>query len=323
MQGMPVVPTPPPFLNLNERIEYLYRQEYFEKASISDDDAARIDQLNFHYFLGYARNYRMLVGRGLVGASTKKISDVFAIIDQDHTVSEILYRGIRQAEWALRQAVVKHYCACFDSAGSFLDEAQYLETEVGSSARRVSSVLDQTLRYREPYVSQHVDETAKVLGLHRFKRYDPSGHADCVRLVRDLPLWSIVDAFSLGTLSHFITECDSRQDDSPKIWKSVAQEFSVSAAIFQSQLEALVVLRNIVFHQSRLWMRPTTQTPKTPKMFQKQLRGVDPKAMHVGFLNLALFQPDGQQRPFAEAIEAAISENPDYRYGVTKVRHHI
>lgn len=92
MQGMPVVPTPPPFLNLNERIEYLYRQEYFEKASISDDDAARIDQLNFHYFLGYARNYRMLVGRGLVGASTKKISDVFAIIDQDHTVSEILYR---------------------------------------------------------------------------------------------------------------------------------------------------------------------------------------------------------------------------------------
>lgn len=173
------MPTPPPFLNLNERIEYLYRQEYFEKTSISDDDAARIDRLNFHYFLGYARNYRMLVGRGLVGASTKKISDVFAIIDQDHTVSEILYRGIRQAEWALRQAVVKHYCACFDSAGSFLDEAQYLETEVGSSARRVSSVLDQTLRYREPYVSQHVDETAKVLGLHRFKRYDPSGHADC------------------------------------------------------------------------------------------------------------------------------------------------
>lgn len=268
----------PPFLDIDGRVQYLYDRDYFDRGTITEDHRQRLSRLNFHYFLGYARNYRTLIGRGKVGSGSKQPDQVFSLIERDHEVSELIYSGMRRAEWRLRSLAVKHYCDLFDSRGSFLNESQYQLTSEGSAGALISQIVGQTLRYREPYVEDRVDQAAKALNCKRHRDYSTDAKQECIQLVKDLELWSIVDGLSLGTLSRFITECDSREDTTNRVWKQVAGDLGIANAVFPSNIMSLTVLRNIVSHHGRLWMRPAAQAPKTPKHFARRLRGVDSKA---------------------------------------------
>lgn len=75
-----------PFLSLDERVEYLYDRGYFRVGSIQDKHRRRLEEINFHYFLGYARNFRYLVDKGSI-SSAKEPDLVFQLIDLDHTTS--------------------------------------------------------------------------------------------------------------------------------------------------------------------------------------------------------------------------------------------
>lgn len=314
---MPV--EPPPFLGADERVEYLYRREYFEPGSISEAHRERLSQINFHYFLGYARNYRMLVGHGAV--DTPKVpGQVFSLMDKDHEVSELLYRGVRRAEWILRGKAVELYCKKYPSVGSFLRSTQFVTTsEAENGDDLVSDIISQTLRYGEPYVKEHVDSKFKDLGLpSRPKRYDRTDHDKLVAVIEDLPIWSIVDGFSFGLLAKFIERCDNSSGD--EVWRSIAQSLGIPAGIFQTNLRSVVVLRNQISHHNRIWMRPTTDSPRPPKMFKKALRGVDNKSAMVGFYNLALFQGGASEaREFVGLIEVCVGNAGPYRHGLVHV----
>ncbi|MFZ1411099.1 MAG: hypothetical protein WAS07_06565 [Micropruina sp.] len=79
----------PPFLTVDQRVDYLYNRDYFERGSVTHEHAEQLSRLNFHYFLGYARNYRALVGRRQVQVSRKSPDDVFRVIDLDGKVSAL------------------------------------------------------------------------------------------------------------------------------------------------------------------------------------------------------------------------------------------
>lgn len=265
----------------------------------------------------------MLVGRGLIDRTEKSPDDVFTIIEQDHHVAGLLYNGVRRAEWALRRLAVERYCDQFEPTQTFLDPNRYSETYYGSSRRLVEQMLDQILRYGEPYVSSHIDTVSRETGLPRHKSYAVEHHKACATLVKDLPLWAVVDCFSLGLLSRFITRCHSPQAPESPVWKAVAHDLDIPAQLFPTHIESLAVLRNLVAHHTRLWMRPTTSSPRKPKRYEKVLRGTDPKAMRVAFINVAMFQERNEKSRYLERIEAAIEEDPVYYYGVTKVHHHL
>lgn len=315
------MPAPTPFLDLDDRVRYLYERDYFPAGTLTDEHRARLEKLNFHYFLGYARNYRMLVGRGLIDRCQKDPDDVFELIEMDHKVAGLLYGGLRRAEWSLRSSVVEHYCDHFTAADSFLRPDQYLAVDQDSPQEMVERLLSQIIRYGEPYVDAHIKTAAEETGHQRPKQYERASHDLCASYVRDLPLWSVIDSFTLGLLSRFITQCDPRGGNTLPVWKEVAQDLEVATGIFLSNIESLTVLRNLVAHHARLWMRPTTNSPRAPKYFKSQLRGTDPKAMRVAFLNLALFQGRDGRDDFATAIDNLLRENPIYYYGVTKVHH--
>lgn len=76
-----------PFLSIEERIEYLYRKAYLPRDTITDEDAEVIASYNFHYFLGYARNFRMLMANQDISTSSP-VTDLLGIIEQDHAISE-------------------------------------------------------------------------------------------------------------------------------------------------------------------------------------------------------------------------------------------
>lgn len=308
-----------PFLSLERKVAYLYERSYFPKGALTAQHEDRLGTLNFHYFLGYARNYRLLVPQRAAGITVADPDDVFRMIDRDHQIAQLLYKGLRHVEWRLRALAVEQYCARFDACGSYLRTTQYLPVRAGSQEEMVRSILGSILRHGEPFVEDHIAERAKAQGRERPKRYEAARHVEIVSYVEDLPLWAVIDSFTLGTLSHFITECDGAKDVSERAWKGVADSLEIRHPVFQSNIESLTVLRNQVSHHARMWMRPSSVTPKKPQVFDKQLRNADSKSMMIGFANLALFHGREDRQSFLDEVYNMVAQDPLYQHGVTKV----
>lgn len=308
----------PPFLTLEQRVNYLYHKDYFAKGSLTDEDVARLESMNFHYFLGYARNFRELYfEQKLTGKKTP--ARVFNLIDVDARVSEVLYSGIRNAEWLLRHYLVQEYCEKFDPRGSFLEYEGFLD--LGSEYTNdhlARGLMNDILEYSETYVVEQLSEAGRGLRSEPPKRCTPDNWEFCQHLSKDLALWSVVDSFSLGRLVKLIQRCDNSADDNQRIWRRIAQNMGVPAGRFGSGMESLRSLRNLVSHQSRLWLRPTTNTVKKQGQFRKKIDRCHRKAMLPAFYNIASFQGAEEKRfAFAERLESIVDNEPDYKFGVS------
>ncbi|AEX39031.1 Abi family protein [Corynebacterium pseudotuberculosis] len=230
-----------------------------------------LEPMKFHYFLGYARNFRELYFDGkLPGRKTP--DRVFRLIDVDAKVSEVLYSGIRNAEWLLRHYLVQEYCERFESRGSFLDFENYLNLgDDYTNDHLARGLMNDILDYSETYVVEQLAEVAKALKCPPPKRCDVSNWEHCKNLSEDLALWSVVDSFSLGRLVKLIQRCDSTADDKQRIWRKIAADMDIPAGRFGVGMESLRSLRNLVSHQSRLWLRPTTNTVSKKGQFHKKI----------------------------------------------------
>lgn len=309
-----------PFLSIDERIQYLYDREYVQSRCITPESAHRLARMNFHYFLGYARNYRMIAGSTDLVAR-KDIADIFHIIDVDHQVSDVMISALRSVEHYLRSVLVEEYCkAALPPEASFLDVRTYKNLGASNSPERlVETIADQILRYREPYVSDHIASRAMELGIEV-----PKQSRDSLRsldLLEGLPIWSIVDCLQLGTLSRVITL--ARTPDGSELWKKIADAMSIHSKVFPTNLTSLSTFRNQVAHFNRLWMRPTVDTPMKPKAFEKRLRtfSPNPKSMLLNFYNVGLFLPAEASRQFLNEVDEILAhpENRLYRLGVTEL----
>ncbi|HJE84065.1 MAG TPA: Abi family protein [Corynebacterium amycolatum] len=313
--------TQKPYLSPDDRVKYLYERNYFPAGSLTDSHIGRLGYLNFHYYLGYARNYRVLVDSERI-PGPKDPDDVFGIIDLDHELSELLYSSLRKAEWNLRAAVVEKYSDKYDPYETFLDHRSYEVVDSGHDPRGiVGDIVSSVLRYGEPYVASHLSQRSESSGLtNPPKRYDSVDHDSLVGLVRGLPLWSVIDSFSLGLLSRFIERCDTGEIVKDRVWGQVAEHFEIPKKTFLTNLQALTVLRNLVSHHSRLWMRPMPISPYRSRMYKRQLRDVSQQAMMVNFYNLALFQSSRSERDeLINAVEAITARSSCYGYGIKKV----
>lgn len=208
----------------------------------------------------------------------------------------------------------------FQPADSFLQEEQFLMLDPEFSPKDMRlSILNHALRYRENYVRHHVDAACINMEIQRPRKSSHHQFDEHSRLLSDLPLWSVIDSFSLGLLTRFIMSCDRSSGN--QIWKSVAADFEIPNQIFETTLRSLLSLKNLVAHQSRLWMRPTTDTGKRPKKFRQYLAGVDSKAMYVAFLNLAWFQGKHlSHKNYANMLQELVTANHHYWYGVSQVK---
>lgn len=256
--------TVPPFLTADQQVEYLYDKNYVERGSITAAEKNRLEELNFHHLLGYARNYRALLGRGQVEVDSRSLSDVLGVLDEDTQLSALLHEGIRIAECRLRAAVVAHYCSTFSPAGSFLAPSQYVTTSDGSAEHLVRGILTDIFRHDEPHVAQELKLSAEERGTRWPQKYDPTNHETCVAVADSLPLWAVVDSFSLGLLGRFVMACDT--DTTQPVWKAVAKQLDITTPIFETQLKSLTYLRNCIAHHARLWMRPTADSPRKPRL---------------------------------------------------------
>ena len=68
-------------------------------------------------------------------------------------------------------------------------------------------------------------------------------------------------------------------------------------------------------------MRPATHSPKKPKIFNKQLRDVDPKSQLMAFANVAHFQRSDLKKEALESIFSLVKSNEMYFYGISQTSH--
>lgn len=290
----------PPFLTLHQRVEYLGSKGYLFGTTPSDQAVARLNFVNFHYFLGYARNYRMLASKGIV--PTEAVLDrVFAIVDADRKLATTVFDGLRALEWRLRAILVNEHCQLFPSTACFLDPSHY-RVQNPDAPPLPTLVCKHIDRSREPYLEE--------------QRRD--GHQN-----QDFPIWAVVDTWSFSTLSRVICESVPAVDgdgQERRLWKQVALALGVSASTVTGNLEAISVLRNHIAHHARLWMRPTSPSPRIPKRFPARLRrSVHPKSMYGVFLALAeMLGPDTDGKYLLSKVDAILTSNDQFKHGITQ-----
>ena len=316
--------------SIEDQKEYLVAKRYFPQGTtLSDDDRDMLACSNFHYLLGYFRNYNKYKSEGLLPENSG-ISDVLNLVRMDVKVSSLLYGYMRQSEQAIRAAWVDVFCT-YRSPHEYLNPNAYICMNQDRPVDAlIKDMMRHILRYREPYVRERIEEWWKSCGKSSSK--NPSENLDDWEDVeelremmqKELPLWSVVDSFSLGLLSHAVvqsyaseTSAESGEPEKMLLYKKTAERMGVNHKHFEGRLKSLTTLRNRVAHGSRLWMMPTTDTPAKPKIFAKDLREADPKGMLVSFANVALLQGNTRrQREAWKAIKALVEQNESYCVGV-------
>lgn len=250
------------------------------------------------------------------------ISDVLDIVRMDVAVSSLLYGYMRQSEQALRAAWVKAFCSKHQPS-DYLNPQVYLALdEYRTGELFTKDMMRHILRYREPYVRKKLENLWEGRGKPS-EILEDWGDINGLRhkIANALPLWSVVDSFSLGVLSYAVTQSyildGSGEAKKQMLYKETALQMGVSHKHFDTRLRSLTTLRNRVAHGSRLWMVPTTDTPARPAIFAKDLREADRKGMLVSFANVALLQGNARrQREAWDAIKALVEQNQSYCVGV-------
>lgn len=313
---------PPHLPKHTQKLDYLQNKGYFEETTFSDELEDQLSHINFHYFLGYARNYAKLHDLGIF-QGTRDPQHVFDLINLDQKVATLLFDWIRCAELGLRNRTVDFFCEN-GSPTSYLDESRLTPMSLDCTKQEmVGGMLKEIFRYGEDYVISSLDRKALDLGYDKPKRYSPADHNQCLSLSQDLAIWSVIDCFSLGQLGKFIMACDADIDDhAQRTWRRLADDLGMKAPVFSSGVESLSNTRNLVCHHARLWMRPATHSPKKPKIFEKQLRGIDPKSQLMAFANVAHFQRSNTlQKQALENIFSLVKSNDMYFYGISQTSH--
>ncbi len=314
--------------SIKKRLEYMVSKGYFsEEPVLASGDSDMLEYTNFHYLLGYCRNYHKLKKEGAIPGKPA-LSEVLDIVRMDTQVSSLIYNYLRQAEQALRTAWVHVFCD-ERSPFEYLNPDAYYSTNQNKTGETLTrDMMRHILRYREPYVRERIEKWWKSCSRDphtRLEHLEDWGDIEELRkkMQRELPLWSVVDSFSMGVLSRAVSQSilvaaeESVDIEKMMLYKKTAEYMGINHKHFEGRLKSLTTLRNRVAHGSRLWMMPTTDTSAKPKIFKKDLREADRKGMLVSFANVALLQGNARrQREAWDAIKALVEQNQSYCVGV-------
>ncbi|BAI65694.1 phosphoribosylaminoimidazole synthetase [Rothia mucilaginosa DY-18] len=313
-----------------EKMKYMISKGYLEQIpELNKEDLEMFECTNFHHLLGYIRQYNRLIEAGKISGPFD-LSQVLDIVRMDTRVTSLLQGYIREGEQAIRSAWIKAFCSGCDKYGR--EYSEYLNPDSYPGDERITrDMMAHILRYREPYVRKHIRrwwrqrvKANPSLKDERFTDLKNWNEADLRKKMQaELPLWSVVDSFSLGLLSRAVrrsripgvSDGHGRTNDS-EICNETAKYMGILwGDEFQNRMKSFCVLRNRISHGSRLWMMPETVAPKKPEadIFEEALKNADLRGMLLGFANVALFQGSKDRRDDAWCrIHELVKENPVY-----------
>ena len=309
---------------MQDQISFLHSHGMIEEKHIAEADQDWLQSINFHHLIGYARNYRELVNRKIIDEK-KTLSQIRSIIDMEAKLSAFMVPWLREAEWHLRALTVKNYCEEQQHGEGYLNISRWTSRHNGDREKLQQEMVASIFRHREPYVTNHIKDTAIATKVQIPKFYNPRDHEICLDLIKELPLWSVIDSFSVGTLGKFIALCGMQPGTTENctVKEGIAKELEILPKFFDKTVDSFAITRNSIFHHQRLWMRPMPKSPGLPNFFDRRYKKYDLKeknkqAQFIALISTSRLLPKKNREAYLDGLESTISENEIFKIGITQ-----
>ena len=273
-----------PALTYDQQID---RLKNVHNLSISDDAAALeiLKKVNYYRLSAY--------GLGLSQKDDKEkyidgisLEHIYRLYEFDSIFRNILIHVIEQLEIQLRTQISNFLALKYGSEG-YVDPAHFTEKKTKNGETVHTTVIESFNKEREhqknaPFVKHHM------------AKYE--GH---------FPVWVAVELFTFGNLSslYSIMVLEDR--------KEIARLYNTEPKYLGSWILALVEIRNICAHYSRLYNMPLKQTPHLYPEYQKYRVGTINKVFPALLAIKRMLNCDERWNAFEIQLEALIDEYSD------------
>lgn len=273
-----------PALTYDQQID---RLKNVHNLSISDDAAAFeiLKKVNYYRLSAY--------GLGLSQKDDKEkyidgisLEHIYRLYEFDSIFRNILIHVIEQLEIQLRTQISNFLALKYGSEG-YVDPAHFTEKKTKNGETVHTTVIESFNKEREhqknaPFVKHHM------------AKYE--GH---------FPVWVAVELFTFGNLSslYSIMVLEDR--------KEIARLYNTEPKYLGSWILALVEIRNICAHYSRLYNMPLKQTPHLYPEYQKYRVGTINKVFPALLAIKRMLNCDERWNAFEIQLEALIDEYSD------------
>ncbi|MDO4762106.1 MAG: Abi family protein [Corynebacterium sp.] len=315
-----------PYLSICEQEQYLRDHHMIDAVPLSDEEKRWLESINFHYLMGYARNYRDLVKAGIITAP-QTVSALKELIEAEEKFIAFLTPWLRKVEWHLRALTVKNFCSAQEHGEGYLCTEKWIEHKPGDVEKLLQKIIESIRRHGENYTTRYLDDQAIRNNITIPQSSTPDTHQTWLALLQDLPLWAVIDSFSIGTLGRFIMLCHEQpkscgENMTPEIvWMLVSQDLGITKKRFSVTINSFGVLRNMVFHHQRLWMRPMAISPGMPKDLEKkyrdgQYKNKNKQAQFVVLAVLSKILPKHERQVYLEELDKALDQHATFKLGI-------
>lgn len=273
-----------PALTCAEQIE---RLKNVHNLTIADDAAALeiLKKVNYYRLSAY--------GLGLSQKDDKEkyvegitLEHIYRLYQFDSIFRNILVHVIEQLEIQLRTQISNFLALKYGSEG-YVDPENFTEKKNKEGASVHTSIIDS---FRNECERQKNTPFVK----HHMEKYD--GH---------FPIWVAVELFTFGNLSSLYSIM--KMEDK----KEIAKLYYTEPKYLGSWILALIEIRNICAHYSRLYNMPLKQTPYLYSENRKYRTGTLNKIFPVLISIKRMLDVDPRWSSFETQLEALIEEYSD------------
>lgn len=214
------------------------------------------------------------------------LEHLFRLYEFDSSFRNMLVHVIEQLEIQLRTQISNFLALKYGSEG-YICPSNFEPTKNKDGEIIHATILESFNKEKEhqknaPFVKHHMD------------KYE--GH---------FPIWVAIELFTFGNLSSLYSIMH------PNDRKAIAKLYNTEANYLGSWILALVEIRNICAHYSRLYNMPLKQTPYLYSEYQKYRTGKLNKVFPALLSIKRMLNSDERWRSFYISLEALIDEYSD------------
>lgn len=272
------------FKSLRDQINLLRTRN----LSISQEDESKVKSL-----LLRSSYYDVVNGYGsFLQDSTNHFFDgstfneLYSIYMYDKNIKSVFFRKIEKAESVIRASVSYHFSRSHKGKWSYLDSNNFKDDpfEVSKLMSKLSGIIEKQKRYKGTTIRHYMDTHNEV------------------------PLWVLVNFIDFGTLKTFFklmkdTDKIAVVDNINGLYKEHYGTLpNLTPTIFESYLENINDVRNIVAHDNRLLKFKLRRNAKQNKEICHPYRNIRLDSVFHVYLSLKIFLSAGQYKNFTNAL---------------------
>ena len=193
--------------------------------------------INYYYFAGYLHAFKDQSGFYQEGL---KFDRVLRIIYFDIELRNLCLRLIDIIERCMKTKIAYHFSHEYEYGNIAYMFSEAFDIKHRDSHQNLIEIIQNTIRKNRdiPFVAHH--------NMHY------GGY---------MPIWVVIDLFTIGNLEHFFRILNLRTKN------KIADNYGYGADKLESWIESLRLFRNLLAHNSRLYNRNFKYPPKTTREY--------------------------------------------------------